>query len=453
MGKQLIFDVLNHKEGNRPAWVPFAGIHAGKLMGYSAREILTDGDKLLQSLLKVNELYRPDGQPILFDLQVEAEILGCELKWAEDSPPTVSTHPLSENMIVPCRCKMPTMRDGRLPMILDTMKKMSENVGDKTALYGLVVGPFTLASHLRGTDIFMDMFDEPEYVAELIAFCTDFINTVAGFYIDAGMDVIAVVDPLVSQISASHFQEFLNEPFTKIFDYIRSRNKFSSFFVCGDASRNIEEMCKTTPDCISVDENIKLENIRDITQKYNVVLSGNIPLTTVMLHGTQTDNMKYVVELIKKVTNPNRNFIVSPGCDMPYAVPIENTIGAAQAVIEFDRIAELVKDYDASATFNIPVELPDYANLKKPFVEVFTLDSASCAACTYMYDAAQKAVASFGGAVDIIEYKFTIKENIARCVKMGIKNLPSLYINGKLIYSSIIPSLEELKKQIASVIK
>ena len=29
-------------------------------------------------------------------------------------------------------------------------------VGDRTALYGLVTGPFTLASHLRGTDIFLD---------------------------------------------------------------------------------------------------------------------------------------------------------------------------------------------------------------------------------------------------------------------------------------------------------
>ena len=78
-------------------------------------------------------------------------------------------------------------------------------------------------------------------------------------------------------------------------------------------------------------------------------------------------------------------------------------------------------------------------------MEVFTLDSATCAACTYMMGAANAAKEQFGDKIDMIEYKFTIKENIARCKKMGVKNLPSIYINGKLKFSSIIPSKEELE--------
>jgi len=49
-----------------------------------------------------------------------------------------------------------------------------------------------------------------------------------------------------------------------------------------------------------------------------------------------------------------------------------------------------------------------------------------------------------GEAFDYIEYKFTKRENIKRCMEMKVKNLPSLYLNGKLIYSSLIPSKEEL---------
>ena len=51
----------------------------------------------------------------------------------------------------------------------------------------------------------------------------------------------------------------------------------------------------------------------------------------------------------------------------------------------------------------------------------------------------------------MVEYKFTIKENIARCMKMGVKNLPSIYINGQLKFSSLIPSKEELEKAIEEV--
>lgn len=44
----------------------------------------------------------------------------------------------------------------------------------------------------------------------------------------------------------------------------------------------------------------------------------------------------------------------------------------------------------------------------------------------------------------MVEYKFTEKENITRCKKMGVPNLPSLYINGRLKFKSIIPSRDEL---------
>ena len=82
--------------------------------------------------------------------------------------------------------------------------------------------------------------------------------------------------------------------------------------------------------------------------------------------------------------------------------------------------------------------------MTKPLVEVFTLDSATCAACTYMMGAANVAKETYGDAIDMVEYKFTLKENIARCKKMGVAHLPSIYVNGKLKFSSIIPSKTEL---------
>ncbi len=448
--KELLFSALRHETTERAPWVPFAGVHAGKLIGADATEILTDEDTLVTALLEVNKLYKPDGQPVVFDLQLEAEILGCELVWSKEGPPSVASHPLADTMTVPCLCTLPKPEQGRLPMVLSAMRRMKEAVGETTALYGLICGPFTLASHLRGNDIFMDMFDDEDYVKELLAYCTECGKRMSDMFLDAGMDVIAVVDPLVSQISSEHFEEFLSEPFTDLFAHIRKKGAFSSFFVCGNATRNIEVMCKTKPDSLSVDENVDIMAAKAITDKYNVAIGGNIPLTSVMLHGTQQDNMKYVVDMLAKLPE-NRNFIVAPGCDMPYDVPIENSIGVAQAVLETETVRTMIQNY-VPATFDIDVELPDYEKLEKPLVEVFTLDSATCAACTYMMGAANVAKETFGDKIDMVEYKFTLKENIARCVKMGVKNLPSIYINGKLKFSSIIPSKEELESAILEVL-
>ncbi|MGC9521420.1 MAG: uroporphyrinogen decarboxylase family protein [Anaerolineae bacterium] len=448
-GKALLFRALKHQPTDKVPWVPFAGVHAGKLVGYSAQEVLTDGDKLMEALLAVQRTYDPDGQPVVFDLQIEAEILGCDLLWAEKAPPTVASHPLASDMTVPDH--LPAPDEGRLPMVLDVMRRMKSEVGATTALYGLVTGPLTLASHLRGTELFMDVFDQPAFLDELIAYARDVAQRMAELYIDAGMDVIAVVDPLVSQISPRHFTKLLAEAYTDIFAAIRAQGVFSAFFVCGDATKNIEAMCQTAPDSISIDENIDLAPAKVMTDRYNITMGGNIPLTTHMLLGNQQDNMKFVVDLLDRIDvieGESQNFILAPGCDMPYDVPVENVVGTVQAVRDPQGTRAMLANYQAESLDLSAVVLPDYEHLDRPLVEVFTLDSDTCAACGYMRDAALRATQELGEQVQMVEYKFTERENVARVVKMGVKNLPSIYINGQLKYSSLIPSNRELVEEI-----
>lgn len=441
MGKELIYKTLRHEQTDEVAWVPFSGVHAGSLKGYTAKEVLTDGDKLYESLMEVHRLYTPDGMPIMFDLQVEAEILGCELLWAEDNPPSVMSHPYAGELKVPCSCKVPKETDGRIPMILDVMKRMKASVGDDTALYGLICGPVTLASHLRGSEFFMDIIMNPDYVKDLVGFCVEVCNAMARYYIDAGMDVIALVDPLISQISPKSIEDLFLDHYKAAFDYIRANGALSCFFVCGDATIQMDVMCRTNPDGVSVDENVNLAEAKKVTDKYNITIGGNIPLTTTMLFGTQQDNMKCIVDLLDSVDH--HNLIVSPGCDMPYSVPMENTVACVQAIKHTESAREMIKNYEAVDTLG-DVELPDYDHLEKPFIEVFTLDPVQCAACTYMEKAGMLAKEEYGDAIDIAVYKYCIKEDIARTKKMGVEHLPSIYINGQLKWSSIIPSRQEI---------
>lgn len=285
-------------------------MHAGSLLGYSAKEVLTDEDKLVESLIKTHELYTPDGMPVVFDLQVEAEILGCELVWSDDTPPSVKTHPLEGEPIIPCRCKLPDKDKGRIPMILGAMRRMKEAVGEDTALYGLICGPFTLASHLRGNDIFMDMILDEDYVKRLLDYTAEAVIRMADLYIEAGMDIIAIVDPLVSQISPDHFDSLCHDSFTTVFTHIRQQGAISSFFVCGNATKQLEVMCKTSPDSLSIDENVDIIEGKKVTDQYGIAIGGNIPLTTLMLHGTQQENMKYVVNLLDNISH--ERLIIAP---------------------------------------------------------------------------------------------------------------------------------------------
>jgi uroporphyrinogen decarboxylase len=159
-----------------------------------------------------------------------------------------------------------------------------------------------------------------------------------------------------------------------------------------------------------------------------------------MLHGTQQDNIKSVLKLIDSIEH--KNFILSPGCDMPYATPIENTVACAQAVKNPEISREMIKNYEA-VQYDIDVEIPDYKNSDKVIVELFLIDPDQCAACTYMQNSVFDAFDEVKDLAEYRVYKYIIKEDIARTKKMGIINLPSICVNGDIKWISIIPGREE----------
>src|SRR5690554_2456555 len=167
-GKERVLRTIEGVATDKLAWVPFTGVHAGKLLGHNAKRVSTDVEALVESALEVNRLYHPDGQPVMFDLQIEAELLGCDMVWADDGPPSVASHPLAETTEIPT--KMLQRDEGRLKLHLEAIRRLKPLIGETTALYGVCCGPFTLASHLRGTEIFMDMMLEPDYVHKLLAY-------------------------------------------------------------------------------------------------------------------------------------------------------------------------------------------------------------------------------------------------------------------------------------------
>lgn len=446
ISKELVIDALNNKQVERAPWVPFVGCHAASLIGVSAEDFFKSSKNIVNGVLKAYELYRPDGLPALFDLQVEAEAMGCRLKYAETNPPSVATHPLEEGVKLE-ELKVPTEKDGRFPIVLEATREICRELGDKIAIYGLVTGPFTLALHLLGTEIFYMMVDEPEYVHRLMTFCKEVCVNTSRMYLDAGVNVIAVVDPMTSQISPANFEEFVSPYVTDIFDYIKGRKALSSFFVCGNAKNNIEAMCKCRPNNISIDENIPLKYVKDVCQKYGISFGGNIKLTVTMLFGTPTDNINDAENCM--AIGGTKGYILSPGCDMPFATPVENVKAVSSLV--HGEIAEFMES--TSVLDGVDFELPDYSNEKQVVIDVITLDSESCAPCQYMMEAVVAAAQPFGDKVRYTEHKIKSKEGVVCMLRLGVGNIPTIVIDGQIKFVSIIPDVEILKASIEEAIE
>ena len=264
-GLELLKNAFALQPVERVPWVPFVGVHGGFITGVDAETYLKSAEKIVAGVSKAIEDYHPDGIPVVFDLQIEAEILGCRLQWAPHNPPAVISHPLAEGIHLN-DLRIPEISDGRIPVMVDAVKKLREKYPE-IALYGLITGPFTLALHLMGTDIFIKLFEAPDEVNEVMDFCTKVGLKMAEYLIDAGCDVIAVVDPMTSQIDPLTFETFVTPYVSAIFEDVRKRGKLSSFFVCGHAQQNIEAMCDCRPDNVSIDENIPLDFVKEIALK------------------------------------------------------------------------------------------------------------------------------------------------------------------------------------------
>ncbi len=445
MGKKLLFDALRSENTSaRIPWVPFVGVHGAKLISVDAETYLKSPELIVKGIEEAIRLYKPDGIPVVFDLQIEAEALGCELVWAKDNPPAVVSHILDTKKLT--ELTVIDEKSGRIPVALEATRLLKAKNHD-VALYGLVIGPFTLALHLKGTNIFMDMYDTPTDVMELMAFCNKVCKKMAQMYIEAGCDIIALVDPMTSQISPEAFREFVTPYVTELFAFLREKQVPGSFFVCGHAQKNIEAMCETKPDNISVDENIPLDYVKNICASHGVSYGGNLKLTVVLLMGTQDDARKDAVECIE--FGVGKGFILAPGCDLPYDTPIENLIAVTEIVNDpYKRqiVKELSKTEEVSDVKK--VNLNEYGVSDKVVIDVITLDSEACAPCQYMVEAVKSAAEEFGDLVAWREHKVKQREAVEFMMWLSVKNIPTICIDGIIKFVSVIPSKEELVKAI-----
>jgi len=438
-GKELILKTFLLEEVERTPWVPFVGIHGAKLIEVPGDKYLQSAELISKGAARALQLYKPDGLPVTFDLQIEAEAMGCQLAWSTDNPPAVVSHPLSEGKSL-ADLAIPGKKDGRIKMVLEAARLIRKNHPD-IALYGLVTGPFTLALHLMGTDIFIKMFEDQAYVAEVLDFTNRVAMAMSGYYLEAGCDVIAVVDPMTSQIGPDQFSQFIASPVTVLFEHIRANGGLGSFFVCGYAQQNIEVMCDCKPDNVSIDENIPLDYVRDICLERNISFGGNLKVTVVLLMGKPEDCQEHALETMEM--GKLKGFILAPGCDLPMATPEENLAAITQLVHDPYQ-QDVVRAMEKKDLDLVLPDMKDYGQADRVVVDIITLDSESCAPCQYMVEAVKRVVPEFEGIVVWREHSIKQLDAVTFMSALMVKNLPTICIDGRIVFVSKIPPRHEL---------
>jgi hypothetical protein len=77
-------------------------------------------------------------------------------------------------------------------------------------------------------------------------------------------------------------------------------------------------------------------------------------------------------------------------------------------------------------------------------IDVLTLDSVQCAACGYMMESIAALPKDVQEVIEYTEWSIKTKEGIAMFTRLKGKVLPTICIEGDLVFQSMIPQYEEL---------
>jgi len=298
MSKQLLIDAYRGKRTDSAPWVPYSGVHCAFLINEKADDFLKSPELLAKGVVHTAKQYKADGIPLLFDLSVEASSVGCELKWWEDNVPSVSTHPCSDKTPEQAGLTIPTKDSGRWPTVYEAAKIAKPQLDElDCAMMGLICGPLTLASHLAGVRIFTDVYKHPDFAQEVLTYAGQVCEAAAKFYVEMGCDIIAIVDPVASQIRDTTFHEFVTPHCQPAIKVIHDADLTSSFFICGDCTRVMDEVCKLGTHGFAIDEQLNMNFIRDKAREYGLGFGGNLKLTLSLSLGLISPREDAIVSL------------------------------------------------------------------------------------------------------------------------------------------------------------
>jgi len=306
------------EELGRMPIVPLAGFPGIELTGKSIKACLSNADIQTETLLALYEQIKPDALFTMMDLTVEAEFLGCSLKFSEDDPPAVQESALEDEERVEELFEKKTI-GGRMPLFAEVVRGLRHALDIPVCAY--VIGPFTLAGQIMDLARVMKATRKnPTKLHHLLSKSTELIMNYVALLEDSGADLICVLEPSAMMISARHFKEFSGQYCGKLFREGISR--MSVLHICGDTNHLISEMEETGPDGLSLDKQVSMPEVYHRLNN-GTVLIGNIDPVSILALGTPGLVRKESEEL-KKAMEGKRNFILSTGCDVPQNASLDN---------------------------------------------------------------------------------------------------------------------------------
>lgn len=321
-GKQHVAAAFKREFSDRVPYYPILGHFNAKLASISIKEFLTDSEKFADAQFLAYETFHPDIIVMMADLLIEAEALGNQLKFLEDSLCISKTYALKDkenlnNLTIPN-----PEEDGRMPYYIDACKRVKEKIKD-SAVGSVVCGPWSIAIALREAEVLIrDCSKDPQFVHSLMEFTTQAASTYAlAVYSKTGAGVSFSEAPAsCSLISPKIYRQFVLPYHKRLMEEMHSKKISVTLHVCGYVDPIMEDLILTGANALSIDAKSSLPRMIELNKK-RVVIIGNVD-TNLFFSGTKGE-MEQAVKKCIDIASKESAFILATGCEVPGEGSIE----------------------------------------------------------------------------------------------------------------------------------
>jgi [methyl-Co(III) methanol-specific corrinoid protein]:coenzyme M methyltransferase len=295
--------------------------------GVSFPQAHLDANAMADLALAGHEILGFDTVMPEFSVHQESAALGCEVDWGDlDNMPDAKTFPhadfsdihVPENIL-----EKPSMR-----LVLDALSILKRNVGDKVAVVGKVMGPWTLSYHMAGTQNFLLQIgmDEKQKVIRMMRQLMSVTIAFANAQFQAGADVVCLADHVTGDLAGPyHYKELLLPLHKEITLQIGGP---LILHVCGDCTDRLELFAEAGFDAYHFEWQMDAKKVVEKVGN-RMSLVGCINNAQVLYQGTPDDAYKQARYAIEAGVN-----IIGPECAIPLSTPLENLKAIVSAVNE-----------------------------------------------------------------------------------------------------------------------
>jgi MtaA/CmuA family methyltransferase len=211
-------------------------------------------------------------------------------------------------------------REGRLAVILEAVRGLSEYGGGDLPVLGLFEGPFTSTCRILEPELIMRMIYKNRAILEaLLDKVTAFLLDFAQALVENGANAIFLPEPTASasMISPSMFNQFVLPRLKKV---TQNLTVPCILHICGDTSPTLKAMGESGAKVLSLDQCMDLSDARSAVPEG--VLGGNVDPINSLFMGSKEQVVNDTLNCLQSAGT--KRFVLMSGCGVPPKTPREN---------------------------------------------------------------------------------------------------------------------------------